>query len=173
MCRAIPGARTMKIPSRKRQEIERNVPRDAADLCDRSYSPTLRLVLQIPSPAEIVLDALQQPHPRIGYRPAKRRVQHLDDRKISPTHREGLTPGCVRTGKVSPPSRTLRPTNSPSRPAPGELLGRKNLQIKTDLPGEILNRIAPVPDTPDRHRGRTRHDIKQQNIAGGTEQEAR
>lgn len=59
----------------------------------------------------------------------------------------------------------------PSRP--GELLRQEDLQLKTDLLGQILNRIAPLPDIPDRQRGRTRYGIKQQNIFGGTEQEAR
>lgn len=54
----------------------------------------------------------------------------------------------------------------------GELLQQEDLQLKTDLLGQILNRIAPVPDIPDRQRGRTRHDIKQQNIFGRTEQKA-
>ncbi|WFU51364.1 C1 family peptidase [Sinorhizobium terangae] len=54
----------------------------------------------------------------------------------------------------------------------GELLRQEDLQLKTDLIAQILNRIAPVSDIPDRQRGRTRYDVKQQNISGRTEQEA-
>ncbi|THK36539.1 hypothetical protein EHS39_18860 [Ensifer sp. MPMI2T] len=57
-------------------------------------------------------------------------------------------------------------------PRLGELLQQEDLQLKTDLLGQILNRIAPVSDIPARQRGRTRYDVKQQNIFGRTEQEA-
>ncbi|MDK1374564.1 MULTISPECIES: C1 family peptidase [unclassified Sinorhizobium] len=57
-------------------------------------------------------------------------------------------------------------------PRLGELLQQEDLQLKTDFIGQILNRIAPVSDVSDRQRGRTRYDVRQQNIFGRTEQEA-
>ncbi|MBP1884717.1 C1 family peptidase [Sinorhizobium mexicanum] len=57
-------------------------------------------------------------------------------------------------------------------PRLGELLQQEDLQLKTDLISQILNRIAPVSDVPDRQRGRTGYDVRQQNIFGRTEQEA-
>lgn len=54
----------------------------------------------------------------------------------------------------------------------GELLQQEDLQLKTDLLGQILNRIAPMPEILTGNEG-GRYDIEQQDISGGTEQKAR